>query len=168
MLDNDPAKWPLVKTIGPLCQKTYLWSCAPGEDSDQPAHSRSLIWIITGRIFDSQGCKVSSCGQRRHWSDCAHAQADLSLRCVHLSERYVFSCCGIFSRHRMQKNKQTNKKTKNKNTHTHTIKNKKKQKKQQQQKTNKQETTRRKKQQQKTPPPKQQQQKNNNNKNNKQ
>ena len=43
--------------------------CAPSEDSDQIAHSRSLIWIFTGRISDSQGCNVSSCGQRRLWSD---------------------------------------------------------------------------------------------------
>ena len=38
---------------------------APSEDSDQPAHSRSLIRIFTGRIFYSQGYKVSLCGQRR-------------------------------------------------------------------------------------------------------
>ena len=41
--------------------KTYLRTCAPSEDSDQPAHSRSLIRIFTERILDSQGCKVSSC-----------------------------------------------------------------------------------------------------------
>ena len=34
-------------------------------NSDQPAHSRSLNRIPTGRILDSQGCKVSPCGQRR-------------------------------------------------------------------------------------------------------
>ena len=33
---------------------TYLRKCAPREDSDQPAHSRSLIRIFTGRILDSQ------------------------------------------------------------------------------------------------------------------
>ena len=27
----------------------------------------------------SQGCKVSSCGSRRLWSDCPDTQADLSL-----------------------------------------------------------------------------------------
>ena len=61
----------------------YLWTCAPSEDSDQTAHSRSLIRIFTGRILDRQGCKVSSCGQRRLWSDCKDAQAELSLRWTH-------------------------------------------------------------------------------------
>ena len=45
------------------------------EDSDQ-----------SGRILDRQGCKVSSCGKRRLGSDYAGAQADLSLRWVHMSE----------------------------------------------------------------------------------
>ena len=55
------------------------------EDSDQPAHSRSLIRIFTRRILDSQGCQASSCGQRRFWSDCENAQADLSHRLAHMS-----------------------------------------------------------------------------------
>ena len=46
--------------IEPLNRKKYLRTCAPGEDSDQPAHSRSLIRNFTSRILDSQGCKVSS------------------------------------------------------------------------------------------------------------
>ena len=70
----------------PQRPKMYLRTCAASEDSDQPAHSRSLIRILSGRILDSQGCKVSSCGQRRLWSDCADAQADLSLRLEHISE----------------------------------------------------------------------------------
>ena len=42
-----------------------------------------------------QGCKVSKCGQRRLRSDCADAQADLSLRWARISEgRYVFSRYG--------------------------------------------------------------------------
>ena len=45
-------------------QKTYLWISAPSEDSDQTAHSRSLIRIFTGRILDSHGCKVSSWWQK--------------------------------------------------------------------------------------------------------
>ena len=39
-----------------------------------------LIRIFTGRILITQRCKVSSCDRRRHWSDCADTQADLSLR----------------------------------------------------------------------------------------
>ena len=49
-------------------------------------HSRSLIRIFPGRILDSQGCKVSSRGQRRLWSGCVDAQADLSLRWAHMLE----------------------------------------------------------------------------------
>ena len=69
--------------------KVYLRKYAPSEDSDQPAHSRSLIRIFTGRILDSpgcKGCKVSSHEQLRLRSDCADAQADLSLRWAHISE----------------------------------------------------------------------------------
>ena len=67
-------------------QKRYLRTCAPSEDSDQPAHPRSLIRIFTGRILERQGYNVCSCEQRRLRSDCADAQADLSLRWLHVSE----------------------------------------------------------------------------------
>ena len=86
-------------------QKTYHRTCALSEDSDQTAHSRSLIWIFTGRMLDWQECSfavwsesslgacwigknaVSSFGERRlirvrgcagYWSDCADLQADMS------------------------------------------------------------------------------------------
>ena len=42
-----------------------------------------------GAFLDSQGCIVSSSGQRRLWSDCADAQAYLSLRWAHV-RRYCF------------------------------------------------------------------------------
>ena len=51
----------------------------PSKDSDQPAHPRSLIRILTGRILDSLRCKISY-GQRSLWLNCANAQADFSLR----------------------------------------------------------------------------------------
>ena len=69
------------------------------EESVQPAHSCSLIRILIRCIFDSQGCNVSSCGQRRLWSDCGEVQPDLSLRWAHISEctvshvaAYLTSC----------------------------------------------------------------------------
>ena len=65
-------------------EKAYLRPCAPSEDSDQPAHSSSLIRMYILRMLDSQGCKVSSCEQRRLRSDCANAQSDLSLRWAHM------------------------------------------------------------------------------------
>ena len=54
-------------------RKTYLRTCAPSEDSDQPAHSRSVIIIFAGRILERQGCKFSSCRQIRliRMRDCA-------------------------------------------------------------------------------------------------
>ena len=51
----------------------------PSEDSDQTAHSRSLIRIFTGRILDSQFCKTSSYVNEDS-GQTADAQADLSLQ----------------------------------------------------------------------------------------
>ena len=42
------------------------------------------VWSeLAVRSMDSWGPKVSSCGQRRLWSDCTDALADLSLRWAH-------------------------------------------------------------------------------------
>ena len=57
--------------------------CAPSEDSDQPGHPPSLIRAFAVRTMGSKGPKLSSCGQRRLWSDRANSQADLSLRWAH-------------------------------------------------------------------------------------
>ena len=76
----SPPDDPAIRTNEPQRQKMYFRSCAHSEDSDQPAHPRSLIRIFTGRILDSQGCISFSCGQRRLWSDCVDAQTELSLR----------------------------------------------------------------------------------------
>ena len=48
-------------------------TCAPSEDSDQPAHPRRLIRVFAGHYGGSQGSKTSSGGQRRlitqRWSE---------------------------------------------------------------------------------------------------
>ena len=54
-----------IVTNRPKCQKPYPQMYAPSIDTDQPAHSRSLIRTFSVRISDSQGCKVSSSRQRR-------------------------------------------------------------------------------------------------------
>ena len=54
--------------------ETCLRTCSPSQDSDQPAHSRSLIRIFTGKI--ATGAKFLH----------ADAQADLTLRWAHMSE----------------------------------------------------------------------------------
>ena len=56
--------------------------CEPCEDSDQPGHPPSLIRVFAVSSMSSYG-PVSSCGQRRHWSDWADAQADLRLCWAH-------------------------------------------------------------------------------------
>ena len=52
-------------TYEPRGQKTYLRTLAPSKQSDQPAHSPSLIRIFIGCIFYSYGYKVQSCGERK-------------------------------------------------------------------------------------------------------
>ena len=37
--------------FSPQLQENYFWTRVPSEYSDQPAHSRSLISIFTGRLF---------------------------------------------------------------------------------------------------------------------
>ena len=59
--------------------------CAPSEDSDQPGNPPSLISVFAVHSVGSWGPSVSSCGQRRLWSDRADAQADMSLRWAHIS-----------------------------------------------------------------------------------
>ena len=63
---------------------SYKIACAPSEDSDQHVHPRSLIRVFAGYPVGRQGSKVSSSRQRRLRSDCADAQADLSLRWAHM------------------------------------------------------------------------------------
>ena len=75
----------LIATCEPPHDKTNKMTCAPKEDSDQPGHPPSLIRVFAVRSMGSWGPNVSSCGQRRLWSDWANAQADLSLRWAYRS-----------------------------------------------------------------------------------
>ena len=75
-----------------MCAQRRLRSvCRPSEDSDQTAHSRSLIRVFAGHSVGSQGSKVSSGEQQRIWSDYANVRADLSLCLVHL--HFCRLCC---------------------------------------------------------------------------
>ena len=63
--------------------KKCLRVCAKYADSRHPAHSQSLsraFALLKHSILSNE----SFCGQRRPWSDCADAQADLRLRCPHI------------------------------------------------------------------------------------
>ena len=75
------------RTIAPQRKKTYLRTCTPSEDSDQPAPSHSLIKIFTECILDSQFKNATFLHtDKEDWSDCADAQAYLSLRWAHILE----------------------------------------------------------------------------------
>ena len=71
-----------------LCHnvRKHTFGHFPSEESNPSVRSRSLIRIYTECILDSHGCKLSSCIQRRLWSDYVAVQADLSLRWAHISE----------------------------------------------------------------------------------
>ena len=43
---------------------SYKSPCAPSEDSDQPAHQRSLIRVFVEHLMGSRGSKMSSGGQK--------------------------------------------------------------------------------------------------------
>ena len=58
--------------------------CAPSEDSDQPGHPPSLIRVFAFHMKKAWTLSYPVSAQRRLWSDWADAQADLSLRWVHM------------------------------------------------------------------------------------
>ena len=58
---------------------SYKIACAPSEDSDQPAHTRSLIRVFAGHLVSSQGFKASSGGQWRLCSSCDTGWSECSL-----------------------------------------------------------------------------------------
>ena len=57
--------------------------CAPSEDSDQPGHLPSLIWVFAVHMTKAWVLSYPLSIQPRLWSDWANAQADLSLRWGH-------------------------------------------------------------------------------------
>ena len=58
--------------------------CAPIKDSDQPGHLPSLISVFAVHMKKAWVLSYPLSAQRRLWSDWADAQADLSLRWVHI------------------------------------------------------------------------------------
>ena len=56
----------------------------PSKDSDQPAHSHSLIRLFTGHILDSKECDVSSYGQE---------ETDQTARVILLHNNFLFYIC---------------------------------------------------------------------------
>ena len=54
---------------------SYKIASVSSEDSDQPAHPRSLIRLFAGHSVASQGSKACSDGQLSLWTACAFMQS---------------------------------------------------------------------------------------------
>ena len=65
--------------------KKCLWACAKCADSHHPAYTHAHSGI-SAPLKHSIVSNDFVCGQRRPWSACADAQADLSLPCPHMPE----------------------------------------------------------------------------------
>ena len=80
---NSPLSlsWYSCKYMSHEMTKPTKWVCA--KQRLRSAWASSLIRFFTVHSMGSWGPKVSSCGQRRLWSDWADAQADLSLHWGH-------------------------------------------------------------------------------------
>ena len=74
-------------------------TCVISKDLDQPEHPSSMARVLVHPSVDSPEAVEGTCNRRRHQSDCADAQADLSLRWSHkcyyrfcraLAELFIF------------------------------------------------------------------------------
>ena len=73
---------PLEQANDPRHDKTNKMAIRPAKT--QISLGIRPVWsVFTARSMGSYGPNVSSCGQRRPWSDWADAYADLSLRWTH-------------------------------------------------------------------------------------
>ena len=68
------------------CNKTFVTS----KDSDQPVHPPSIARVFIYPALSSSEAVEGTCNQRRLCSECADAQADLSLRWI--DESYCRFC----------------------------------------------------------------------------
>ena len=69
--------------------KTYNKTYVTRKDLDQHVNPPTTARVLVYPSLDSPEAVEGTCDQQRLWSDCADAQADLSLRCSHKS------CCRI-------------------------------------------------------------------------
>ena len=73
-------------------EKTYLLTCAPNEDSNQPAHSLRLIRVFVVHMKKLYTLSYPNCAQWRFWSHSANAQAELNLRWTHIiTKTYLYN-----------------------------------------------------------------------------
>ena len=59
--------------------KTYNRTCLTSKDLDQPVHPPSIVRVLVYPSLDGPEAVEGTCDQGRLWSDCADAQAVLSL-----------------------------------------------------------------------------------------
>ena len=64
----------------PAHDTTYKKTSVTSKDSGQPVHPPSMSRVLVYPSLDSLEAFKGTCDQRRLWSDCADAQADLSFR----------------------------------------------------------------------------------------
>ena len=76
----------LVETNQPQHEKMYLLTCAPNEDSNQPAQPRSMIRVVVVRMKNICLLDSPKFAQWSFWSDCVNVQFDLNLRWAHMSK----------------------------------------------------------------------------------
>ena len=74
----------LFLSFEPHRDKTNKMACAPSKGSDQPGHPPSLIRVFAVRLKKARVLSYLLGAQQRFWSDCADAQADLSLCWAHM------------------------------------------------------------------------------------
>ena len=77
---EDPA---VPRVNEPPYDKTNKMACAPNEDSDQPEHPPSLIRVFAVCMKKAWVLSYPLSAQRRHWTDWADTQTDLSLCWAH-------------------------------------------------------------------------------------
>ena len=74
----------------PAYNKTYNKTCVTSKDSEQPVHPPSMARVLVYPSLDSPKSLEDTRNQRRLWSDCVDAQADLSL---HWSHKFNYRFC---------------------------------------------------------------------------
>ena len=78
----------------PAQDKTYNTTCVNSKDSAQPLHSPSMARDPIYPSLDSPEMVEGTGNQQRQWSDCADAQADLSL---HWSHKSYYRFCPVLA-----------------------------------------------------------------------
>ena len=86
-------------TFEPAHDKTYNKTYVTSKDSDQPVHPSSMTRFLVYPSLDSPEVVEGTYDQQRLWSDCADAQADLSLRWSRKSYCRFCHALAYLSRH---------------------------------------------------------------------